>query len=255
MRYFICSNNPDQVAQWETTLEAAGFEVADTYDPDAIIVTLGGDGSILHAAREYAAPTILPVRSGDSKGFRTTVEPPALVETLDRLESAPADDAYTVHSFPKIAAFRGESQLSGGFDALNEVSLHHAAPTLGVEFALRIDDGATSQSFERVIGDGALVATPFGSTAYYRAITGGTFSHGLGVAFNNIHSPRSAPTSMVVSPAAVVEVELLDTDHASPAVLTRDNADETYEMRAGDVVTIRQIEAGVELIEPGAGEE
>lgn len=104
--------------------------------------------------------------------------------------------------------------------------------------------------FDRLIGDGVLVATPFGSTGYYRSITGGTFSSGLGVAFNNVHTPMDAPQYIHLSPDAVVEVEVLDSEHASSAVLTRDNADEMYELRIDEPITIQLTDREVELVRP-----
>jgi len=91
------------------------------------------------------------------------------------------------------------TELQGEFGALNEISLHHASPTLATVFVPRIRDRGETVGFERVVGDGILVATPFGSTGYYRSITGGQFTDGLGVAFNNVHTPVEAPSHVSIS--------------------------------------------------------
>lgn len=255
MRYHVISNDENQRVQWEHKLEDRGFNVVPEYESDAIIVTLGGDGTILYAARNYSDPTILPVRTGDSKGYKTTLDTGRLVDILDRLEAGQEGDAYTVTEHRKLAAYQDNTELQGAFRALNEISLHHVSPILAAVFAVRVRDNGDVYEFERVIGDGILVATPFGSTAYYRSITGGTFSEGLGVAFNNVHTPVDTPEYVMLSADGVVEVEMLDSEHASSAVLVRDNDDEMYDVPVGESVEIRQSEESVELIQPVQSED
>lgn len=250
MRYYVISNDETQQEEWVTTLERQGFDVVDEYDPDAIIITLGGDGTILYAARACSDPTILPVRTDGSKGYKTQLDTDRLVETLDTLESGPDEDTYTIREHRKIAAYHDGTQLRGEFTAVNEVSVHHSSPTLAAVLTMRIQDGGDHYEFDRIVGDGVLVATPFGSTAYYQSITNGTFSEGLGVAFNNVHTPVETPDYLVLSSDAVVEVEMLESEHASSAVLTRDNAEETYELAVGEPIEIRQTDESVEILDP-----
>lgn len=248
MRYYVISNDSDQREQWETTLTEHGFDVVDEYESDATIVTLGGDGTILYAARTFADPTILPVRTSGSKGYKTHLESDELVATLEELETG--ENTGTVTEHRKIAAYRDGTQLRGAFDALNEIGLHRSSPTLAAVLSIQIRDAGTHYEYERIIGDGVLVATPFGSTAYYQSITGGTFSDGLGIAFNNVHTPVDTPESLVLSADAVVEVEVLESEHASSAVLTRDNDEDMYELAVGEPIEIRQSEATVEILSP-----
>ena len=245
MRYYVLSNSDESREEWKTTLENRGFDVVEEYDADALVVTLGGDGTILYAARQYANPMILPVRTGDSKGYRTTLETDQLVDALGGIE----DGEYTVTEHPKLTAYRDGNELHGGFRALNEINLHHVSPTLAAVFAVRVR-GVETHEFERVYGDGILVATPFGSTAYYRSITGTTFSEGLGLAFNNVHSPAETPAYMTLPNESIVELELLESRHASGAALVRDNAEETYELTVGEQVEIQLTNETVRLLSP-----
>lgn len=255
MHYYVISNDDDTREHWETTLRERGFDVVEEYDSDAVIITLGGDGTILYAARTFPDPTILPVRTGKSKGYKTRLESTQLIATLDELEASSqrASDAGTEHR--KISAYRDGTQLRGEFDAINEISLHHSSPTLAAVLSVRIRDGDERYRHERVIGDGVLVATPFGSTAYYHSITGGTFSEGLGIAFNNVHTPVETPSHMVVSGDAVVEIETPEAEHAASGVLTRDNAEVVYELGVGEPVEIRRSEETVEILDPLGGDE
>lgn len=248
MRYFLVSNDQSMAAQWRERLGEHGFEVVTEYDPKATILTLGGDGTILYAARTYPEPTILPVRTGDSEGNQTRLELDALLDTLDGIQSGDMDLART--TYDTLAAFRHGAPIRGGFRALNEISLHHAAPVLAAEFAVRVEDRGRDYEFERIIGDGALVATPFGSTGYYESITDGSFTSGFGLAFNNIHRPRDVPQYLGLSTDAVVEFELLELSGASPVVLTRDEDRDTYELSVGEPVEIRRGEKTVEIVGP-----
>jgi len=250
VRYHVISNDDDTREKWVTALGERGFDVVEEYDPDAIVITLGGDGTILYAARAFPDPTVLPVRTGDSEGYKTHIDSDRLVATLDALEGGDEGDAYTVTERRKIGAYRDGEPLRGGFDAVNEVSLHHSSPTLAAVLSVRIRDRGECYEFDRLVGDGVLVATPFGSTGYYRSITGGSFSHGLGVAFNNVHTPVDVPTYTVLSQDAVVEVELLEVEHASDAVLTRDNDDQPYELPVGEPVAISLTDETVEILHP-----
>ena len=247
VRYFVIANEPERRDRWATELADHGFEVTEEYHSDGIIITLGGDGSILHAARNYEDPTILPVLAGRSEGNRSRLDSSELLAALDSLEGG--DRTLTRTTYDRISAYRDGEQLRGGYQALNEISLHHRSPVLGAVFAVRIRDGDEIQEFERVIGDGVLVATPFGATGYYRSITGGTFADGLGVAFNNIHKPQGMPVYRVCSMDAVVELELLKTSRSSGAVLTRDNDDEMYELSANAPIEIRRSEETVDIVD------
>jgi len=248
VRYFVIANDPDRERHWQQQLEERGFEVTEEYDTETTIITIGGDGTILYAARTCPEPTILPVRAGESEGNRSVLESDELLATLEGIERG--DVTVETYTYDRISAYQDGEQLRGGFTALNEISLHHRSPVLGAVFAVRIHDQDTTEEFEHVIGDGLLVATPFGSTGYYRSITGGTFSHGLGVAFNNVHKPQSVPVYQVCSTDAVIELELLKTTRSSGAVLTRDDDREMYELPARTPIEIRTTDQRVEIVSP-----
>lgn len=245
MRYFPIANEPERERRWRKRLEENGFEISDEYDTDDLIVTLGGDGTILYAARNHPDPTILPVRAGDSEGNRAAFDVERLVDELHRLEDG--DGTLRTNEYPTLTARQDGAELRDGFRALNEISLHHSSPVLAATFDVRIRDQGECLTFEGVIGDGVLVATPFGSTGYYRAITGGTFASGFGVAFNNVHKPLDIPLYEVLSEKAVVEIELAETRRSSGAVLTRDD-DDPYELQARENVEISAAEMTVDLV-------
>ncbi len=246
MQYFLVSNDPDRRQRWSDRLKAAGLALTEEYDPSAVIITIGGDGTILYAARNYPEPTILPVRAGTSKGNRAAFDVEKLVDRLQALEDGHAE--LRSRQFSTLTAEADGRELEGGFQALNEISLHHSSPVLAATFAARIEDEDIWE-FPELIGDGVLVATPFGSTGSFTAITDETFSDGFGVAFNNIHTPAETPEMILCSESVVVELELLSTKRSSGAVLTRDDDDTPYELSEGETITVRAGDRTVELLD------
>src|SRR5262252_1259743 len=125
-----------------------------------MLVVLGGDGTLLAAARE-AAPhgiPILPINLG-SLGFLTsfTLEEmyPALEETLaGRL-------AASERAMLNAALIRGGKTLDDQ-RVLNEVVINKGALARMIEVKLSIDQDFVC----RYRADGLIVATPTGSTAY-----------------------------------------------------------------------------------------
>ncbi len=233
-----------------TELASAGYDIVEEYDPETVLIALGGDGTLLHAAREFPDATILPVRTGHSRGNRMTVETDRLLDAVEQVETGSAGESYTRHTHRLLAAYRDGNQLRGDFTALNEIGLHHASPVYAAEFAVRIRDDGTRFEIENAVGDGLVVATPFGSTAYYRSITGGTIETGIAVGYNNLHRPRDAPEYTQLSTEAVVQVEMVESEHSSPIVLTRDNDEDSVQLSVGDPVDIRLSTETIDILDP-----
>ena len=146
----------------ESLLSVAGPDAAriDPQQVDAML-TLGGDGTLLRAARlvdERAVP-ILGVNMG-RLGFLTCCPASHLEEALRRLASRDyvTEDRMTLDARVTDAA-GGDRQR---WRALNDVVLHKGGFARVV--AVRVEaDGETVGQFS---ADGVVIATPTGSTAY-----------------------------------------------------------------------------------------
>ena len=84
-----------------------------------------------------------------------------------------------------------------------------------------------------MIGDGVVVATPFGSTGYYRSITDSYFETGIGLAFNN--STEQAD-HVVLSEQRNIEITIT----RGPAQVYSDNQDEVVTIIEGEKVSIQK---------------
>ncbi len=174
----------------------------DEQAPD-VVLTYGGDGTLLHAERAYPGVPKLPLRASPTckKCFDHDI-----AEALDHL----ARGAYEQGTRQKL-----KCKLSTGqeFNALNDIIFRNSNLARAIRFTLTIEG---EQVGDVLIGDGLVFATPFGSTAYFKSITGTSFERGWGVAFNNLTKQR-AP--IFLDESATVKVSVI----RGPADLAADN--------------------------------
>lgn len=125
-----------------------------------LLVVLGGDGTLLAAARfvqEHNVP-ILAVNLG-SLGFLTEIR---LEEVYDVLEAVLADRHGVDTRRMLQAEVTREGRALARYHALNDVVLHKAALARIVDFDVSID----ARFVSRIRADGLIFSTPTGSTAY-----------------------------------------------------------------------------------------
>ena len=135
------------------------------WKPDLVIV-LGGDGTLLAAARVFAASgtPILSVNLG-YLGFLTEIKLGDLYPTLESWCAGchEFDERAMLHA----ALWRDGKQYSC-YEALNEVVVSKGDIARMGEFAVELD----GKSVARFRADGVIVSTPTGSTAYTLAANG-----------------------------------------------------------------------------------
>ena len=137
--------------------------VADPGDPATcdMIVALGGDGTTLAALRTGAAvgKPVLGVACG-SLGTLTAVTADDLVDALDRVHAGD----WTPHRLPALSV---DSDGAEPLRAVNDLVLvRQGAGQVSAE--VRVD----GELYVRFAGDGLVVATPLGSSAYTLAAGG-----------------------------------------------------------------------------------
>ncbi|KRT55517.1 NAD(+) kinase [endosymbiont of Ridgeia piscesae] len=129
-----------------------------------LVIVVGGDGTLLHAARELADQDIplLGINRG-RLGFLADVTPN---EMLPRLEEILAGKYEEEQRF-LLSASIGDEPGNDHFRAFNDVVLHKWNTPRMIEFETYIDGKLVNDQRS----DGLIVSTPTGSTAY--ALSGG----------------------------------------------------------------------------------
>lgn len=147
----------------QVAVDGQDRRVADVVDPGAcdVLVAMGGDGTVLaalHAAAEADRP-VLGVACG-SLGALTSVKAPDVTSALDRY----AAGEWDARKLPGIGVARDGRDLGTAFNDIVVVRGGAGQVILDIDV-----DGAV---FARLAGDGVVVATPLGSSAYTLAARG-----------------------------------------------------------------------------------
>jgi NAD kinase len=142
---------------------------------------------------------------------------------------------YQLKNVPKLEARVGTKQLL----ALNDIIIHNANSRHAIRYHLSLDGQALSPN--EIIGDGVVIATPLGSTGYYRSITDSYFELGLGIAFNN---STEQSDHLVVTPDRRISVTI----SRGPAEVYADNQTEEIKLTTGETVIISQAEVSAKIL-------
>ncbi len=215
-RVLVLGHDRGSLLPW---VKECGLEVVDE-NPD-VVITWGGDGLLLGSERDWPGVPKLPLRNSR---HGNKCEPHEIREALQHLQSG--DLRVTRHR--KIVARREDEERVG----LNDVLVHNSRPTSTVRYKVWINDHAFGDG-EEIVGDGVVVATPFGSTAYYRSITRSVFREGLGLAFNNSTEPLD---HLVLREDSRIRVRIT----RGPALVTADNNPFYLPLEEGDEVLVER---------------
>lgn len=179
------------------------------YGDVSAIVVLGGDGLMMRSANVYPDVPLLGINFGQV-GFLTLVEQQDWQHALEALVSGRFE--VEINSTLQATLYRGDDELDQGW-AINDVVIR--AGNRMVETELYID-GDFVNTYP---GDGMIVSTARGSTAYCMAAGGPILTAGVkGFALVPIscHSPIRTP--MVASEETVIEL-VLSNDHDATLIL------------------------------------
>lgn len=203
-------------------------------DPD-VVISIGGDGTALYAERIYPGiPRVLIRHSKICEKCKVGEH------DFSKVLKALKKKKYKVTEEIKVEGIVNndpKKKLIG----LNEVCIHHKIPTKTIRLRVKVNDKIV---VNEVIGDGTVVATPYGSTAYFHSITRKKFSKGLGLAFNN---PREPVKPLILSDDSVIEVEVL----RGRGLVTVDNDERMIPIRKGDVLKVQKAKQKAKIIEIG----
>jgi NAD+ kinase len=222
----------DHMPVTETVLNADG--VANV---DAIIV-LGGDGLMMRAANAYPDIPLFGINFG-KVGFLALVEQAEWKSALSLF----LQGKYDIEQSSTLQAdlYRDGQSVDQGW-AINDVVIRGGNRMIDVELYI---DGSFVNTYP---GDGMIVSTPRGSTAYCMAAGGPILTAGVrGFALVpiNCHSPIRTP--MVTSEEALIEL-ILTNDHEGSLIL---DGQTTTTLRRNDLVKIYRGAHTFQLVKVG----
>ena len=242
-----CTIQLDESAcAYKQILDANGFEVVDRNtlrENCDLVITLGGDGTILNAARSLVNRDIplLGINLG-RLGFLADVSPDDFEQVLDDVFAGnyQSDERFLLHA---EVIHKGETVFSN--EALNDVVVHVRNVARMIEFETCID----GEFVNRQGADGLIIATPTGSTAYAMS-SGGPIVHASLNAMSLVpicpHTLSSRP--LVVSADSGIEVTIANSRQAIAQVSCDGQA--YYDMEEGDVLQVRKKAHTVKLLHP-----
>ena len=176
---------------------AAGSAIA----PDVVLI-LGGDGTLLKVAAEFAEHglPLIGINLGHL-GFLTEIERQNMYAELDALLQRHCED---VRGMLLVEVWRQDKQLAR-YLALNDAVLAKG-PFARI---IQLETSVNGDWFETYQGDGLIIATPTGSTAYALSAGGPVISPYVDAFVITPICPHSLSSrSLVVSGQDMIEVKL-----------------------------------------------
>lgn len=211
-------------------------------DQSEILLVLGGDGTLLAAARVAASRNIpiLPINMG-SLGFLTSFTLAELYPALE--ETLAGRSSFSERVMLQVELMRGGKVIEQDH-VLNDAVVNKSALARMVELELSID----AEFVCRYRADGLVVSTPTGSTAYSLS-AGGPIVHPSVEAF--VITPICPHTltdrPVVVRDSSRIEVTL--GEYAESVYLTLDGQ-QGIPMQGADLIRVSRSPRRLKLIQP-----
>ena len=224
--------------------QAGDFETLCAELPTTdFLVVLGGDGTLLRAARaviEVDVP-LLGINLG-KVGFLSKAEASELEAVLARLVAGEYDIDERMALEARILP-AGRPNAGTVHHALNDVVVARGA----LARVCRLDVEIGPSHLATFIADGLVVSSPTGSTGYSFSAGGPVVDpNSRNLIVTPIAGYLSAIRSVVVSPLQTVRCRVVDAHEALVSVDGR----EDIPIAVGDVVEVRALERPIRLVEP-----
>lgn len=210
MKALVTGKNSKNIA---SLVASSGFEIV-TSSPD-VVISYGGDGTLLSTERQYPGIPKLPIRNS-----QICVKCPKHEEGL--LLKKLLEGKLKLKEYGKLET----TILYQTLYALNDFVVRNINPIHAIRFYISPLDQ------KLLIGDGIVISTPFGSTGYFKSITQKTFDKGFGAALNNTTEP--------FEPIFLKEGEVVTFKLArGTATLSFDNSPEIFNIDEGSELTFK----------------
>lgn len=208
------------------------------------ILVLGGDGTLLQAARDVVHREIplLGMNLG-TLGFLAEVDRNSIYSSLDQLM---ADD-YEIEERMMLtgSVWRG-NQLLGEDAALNDIVISREGPLRVVRFKNYVNN----EYLNSYNADGIIISTPTGSTGYSLSCGGPVVSPGAAMTLMTPIAPHTMNTRSIIFPAEdVITVELGEGRRQNKEQgLASFDGDTMIPMVTGDRIVIRRASVSCRIL-------
>lgn len=204
------------------------------------ILVLGGDGTILQAARQaalYDIP-ILGINLGNL-GFLTDVEFSEMEKSLRALK----ENSYSIEKRMMLSgSLTRDGDVISNFIALNDIGIVKA--TFGR--IIRIKVSVNKEFVDYYSADGLLISTPTGSTAYSLSAGGPIVIPKMECMLITAICPHSlGARPIVVGGDDIIEVEVVEDNKD---VLLSIDGQQGAKLKNGDIINIRKAQNYVKLV-------
>lgn len=196
--------------------------------PDTVI-SCGGEGTFLFAEMKYPNAPKLLLR------YRQPYLTKKAKAKLEKVLGALARGQFKIKNETKVEASVWGKKAKKVV-ALNEINIHYEPPR-----AMRLRIFLNNKRLYDFVGDGLIVATPYGSSAYFYSIAHKIFSDGLGIAFNN---PTKKMSAIVVPKSSKIRVDVL----RIKGVLAYDCSPRLIRLQEGDKIEIKAAKGPARII-------
>ena len=188
-------------------IEKKGYSLEKINENSDIVITIGGDGTILRALRTIEKP-IFSINSG-GMGFLSEVESKYSIEGLKKV----IDGDYNIENRSKLKITLDGNRLP---DATNEVTIQTAKIAKIMYYQIIVEN----ELLETTGADGVILSTPTGSTSYALSVGGPI----LDPAVNAILIAPIAPFSLSARPWVVplskkINIKILPKSKATKIVI------------------------------------
>ena len=195
----------DTANNLKNKLISLGYKISTTFDTDTeLIICIGGDGTFLRALRSYNFPNtpVVGVNTGHL-GFFTEITP----NEIDNFLLKYMNKDYTIQEFIPIEAVICTRQDCKNVIAINEIVIKGNRSS-----TIHLDIYVNNNLVQRFSGDGILISTSTGSTAYNYSAGGSIVDPSLNVLQITPLSPintnayRSFTSSIILPSDAIIKV-------------------------------------------------
>lgn len=210
-----------------------------------LLLTLGGDGTLLRGGRMVSGrdTPVLGINLG-YLGFLTAAGEDEIDAALEHLRAGSffLDRRFTLEA----QVVHSDGSEGDCFVALNDVVLHKAGVARVVRLSIWVGDDARRDEVGSFSGDGVIVATPTGSTAYSLSAGGPIIDPALDCLVVTPICPHTLAVRPLVLPADE-PIRIQAHDRKEELVLTVDGQ-AGMSLSSGDTVVVRQSRVRIPLV-------